>query len=157
MPILLIPLLNFQQHFSVGVNDVTRVLERMPPVAAAAAATGSFSRLDVSNRDSADNSGPTLQLQAILLASDCNPRWLTKHLPSLASSRQVPVIYVKDKGGSLRLGELVKLKTAIAIGVKVTRSNFMNVRIVSILYCTHGYSCFIFSGLHIHIYPSSFM
>ncbi|KAK3026940.1 hypothetical protein RJ639_040346, partial [Escallonia herrerae] len=105
-----------KQHFSVGVNDVTRVLERMPPVAAAA--TGSFSRLDVSNRDSTDNAGSTLQLQAILLASDCNPRWLTKHLPSLASSRKVPVIYVKDKGGSLRLGELVKLKTAIAIGVK---------------------------------------
>ncbi|KAK3022692.1 hypothetical protein RJ639_047608, partial [Escallonia herrerae] len=107
-----------KQHFSVGVNDVTRVLERMPPVAAAAAATGSFSRLDVSNRDSTGNAGPTLQLQAILLASDCNPRWLAKHLPSLASSRKVPVIYVKDKGGSLRLGELLKLKTAIAIGVK---------------------------------------
>lgn len=60
-------------------------------------------------------------MQAILIASDCNPKWLAKHLPSLASSRKVPLIFVKDKrGGSLRLGELVKLKTAIAIGVKVS-------------------------------------
>lgn len=59
--------------------------------------------------------------QAILIASDCNPRWLTKHLPSLALSRKVPLIFVKDKkSGSLRLGQLVKLKTAIAIGVKVS-------------------------------------
>lgn len=59
-------------------------------------------------------------LQAILLATDCNPRWLTKHLPNLAHSKEVPLIFVKDKkGASLRLGELLKLKTAIAIGVKV--------------------------------------
>lgn len=61
----------------------------------------------------------------MLLASDCNPRWLTKHLPSLASSRRVPLIYVKDKkGGSLRLGEVVKLRTAIAIGVKVNATSY---------------------------------
>lgn len=59
-------------------------------------------------------------LQAVLLASDCNPRSLIKHFPSLACSRSVPIILVKDnKGGSIRLGELVNLKTAIAIGVKV--------------------------------------
>lgn len=58
-----------------------------------------------------------------MVASDCNPRWLTKHLPSLAASRGVPLIFVKDKkGGSLRLGELVRLKTAIATGVKVRNS-----------------------------------
>ncbi|KAI4301595.1 hypothetical protein L6164_034857 [Bauhinia variegata] len=51
----------------------------------------------------------------LLVASDCNPRWLTKHLPSLAPSRKLPVIFVKDgKEGSLRLGELAKLKTAKA-------------------------------------------
>eukprot|EP00268_Persea_americana_P056917 TRINITY_DN6774_c0_g1_i3.p1 TRINITY_DN6774_c0_g1~~TRINITY_DN6774_c0_g1_i3.p1 ORF type:complete len:113 (-),score=32.08 TRINITY_DN6774_c0_g1_i3:307-645(-) len=62
---------------------------------------------------------PSIQLQAVLLASDCNPKWLTKHLPGLASSRRVPLIFVRDmKSGSLRLGEVVKLKTAIAIGVK---------------------------------------
>lgn len=62
-----------------------------------------------------------LSMKVILLAADCNPRWLTKHLPGLALSRNVPVIFVKDeKGGSLRLGELVKLKTVIAVGIKVT-------------------------------------
>lgn len=61
------------------------------------------------------------KLQAILIATDCNPRGLTKHLPILASSREVPVIFVKDKkGGSFKLGEIVNLKTAMAIGVKVS-------------------------------------
>lgn len=61
------------------------------------------------------------------------PRWLTKHLPTLASLRKVPVIFVKDKkGGSLRLGELVHLKTAIAIGVKA-RGNGINQAIEEIL------------------------
>lgn len=41
-------------------------------------------------------------------------------MESLANSKKVPVVFVRDKKrGSLRLGELVKLKTAIAIGVKV--------------------------------------
>lgn len=66
-------------------------------------------------------SGTTVILQAIVLACDCNPRWLTRHIPALAESRKVPVIFVKDgKQGSLRLGEVVKLKTAIAVGVKVS-------------------------------------
>lgn len=61
-----------------------------------------------------------MMMQAVLVASDCSSRWLTKHLQSLASSRSVPLIFVKDnKEGSLRLGELVKLKTAIAVGIKV--------------------------------------
>lgn len=65
-----------------------------------------------------------------MIAHDCNPKWLMKHLPSLASSRKVPVIFVKDgKKGSLRLGELVKLKTAIAIGVKVKDHDFHNVNL----------------------------
>uniref|UniRef100_A0A2P2JWI5 Uncharacterized protein LOC103327256 n=1 Tax=Rhizophora mucronata TaxID=61149 RepID=A0A2P2JWI5_RHIMU len=68
----------------------------------------------------------SFRLLAILVASDCNPKWLTKHLPSLASSRNVLLIYVKDnKGGSLRLGELVKLKTAMAVGVKA-KENAVN-------------------------------
>ncbi|KAJ6320054.1 hypothetical protein OIU78_015445 [Salix suchowensis] len=76
---------------------------------------------------------PSVHLQAILIASDCNPKWLAKHLPSLASSRKVPLIFVKDKrGGSLRLGELVKLKTAIAIGVKA-RGNAINEIVEGIL------------------------
>ncbi|KAL9231002.1 hypothetical protein vseg_006280 [Gypsophila vaccaria] len=89
----------YKMQFAVGVNEVTRLLEG-------------------SNASS---------LQAVLVAADCNPKWLTKHLPSLASSRNVPLMYVKDKKeGSLRLGELVKVKTAIAIGVKVKGSNINN-------------------------------
>ncbi|KAG8386023.1 hypothetical protein BUALT_Bualt03G0105900 [Buddleja alternifolia] len=100
-----------KQQFAVGVNEVTRVLERMP-----------------ANRDSKISSDEHLatnhDLQAILLASDCNPRLLTKHLPALAASRNVPLIFVKDtKEGSLRLGELIKLKTAIAIGIKAKGSD----------------------------------
>ncbi|XP_021280334.1 uncharacterized protein LOC110413727 [Herrania umbratica] len=106
-----------KQQFAIGINDVTRVLERMAPIAD----KGSSAQ------------APCLRLQAILLAADCNPRWLTKHLPTLASSRKVPLIFVKDnKKGSLRLGELVKLKTAIAIGVKA-KGNAINQIIEEIL------------------------
>lgn len=97
-----------KQHFSVGVNEATRMLERMHPT---------------SSVNVAMNAKTPVKLQAILLASDSNPKWLSKHLPSLASSRGVPLICVKDKGrGSLRLGELIKLKTAICIGIKARGS-----------------------------------
>ncbi|XP_051125758.1 uncharacterized protein LOC127247784 [Andrographis paniculata] len=103
-----------KKHFAVGVNEVTRVLERMPP--------NYESRISSEEQlqTNCNDSKPTCAyLQAILMASDCNPRWLTKHLPTLAASRNVPIISVKDrKEGSLRLGELIKLKTTIAIGVK---------------------------------------
>ncbi|KAK1323680.1 hypothetical protein QJS10_CPA02g01563 [Acorus calamus] len=103
----------FKQQFSIGVNDVTRVLERMPSHEAEQGA-------DEPPSVHASPKLPLVKLQAVLVASDCNPKWLTKHLPGLASSKGVPVISVRDnKGGSLRLGELVKLKTALAIGVKV--------------------------------------
>ncbi|KAL5700422.1 hypothetical protein ACHQM5_025865 [Ranunculus cassubicifolius] len=106
-----------KQQFSIGVNDVTRVLERMPPTVSCG---NSGQDSDVKSLGLRNSS---VQLQAVILASDCNPRWLTKHIPSLASSRKVPIITVKDKkGGSLRLGQLVKLKTAIAIGVKANGS-----------------------------------
>ncbi|XP_074317781.1 uncharacterized protein LOC141653817 [Silene latifolia] len=71
-----------------------------------------------------DNAASATPLQAVLVASDCNPKSLIKHLPSLATSRKVPLLYVKDKKeGSLRLGELVKVKTAMAIGVKAKKSS----------------------------------
>ncbi|XP_039012155.1 uncharacterized protein LOC120141306 [Hibiscus syriacus] len=96
-----------KQQFAIGVNDVTRVLERMPLITDEGCTTQS----------------PCVRLQAILLAADCNSKWLTKHLPMLVKSRKVPLIIVRDdKKGSLRLGELVKLKTAIAIGVKARGS-----------------------------------
>ncbi|KAH0725995.1 hypothetical protein KY284_001860 [Solanum tuberosum] len=101
-----------KQQFSVGANEVTRVLERMPPIPA-------------NERSSLSLKMHSTRLQVILIASDCHPRLLTKHVESLASSKKVPVVFVKDKKrGSLRLGELVKLKTAIAIGVKDKGNKF---------------------------------
>ncbi|KAL9430501.1 hypothetical protein AB3S75_025817 [Citrus x aurantiifolia] len=110
----------FKQQFSIGVNEVTRVLERMAPRA----------NMGISPQQPhilcGNSKVPSVQLRVILLAADCNPRWLIKHLPGLALSRNVPVIFVKDKkGGSLRLGELVKLKTAIAVGIKA-KGNIIN-------------------------------
>ncbi|MCD7457720.1 hypothetical protein HAX54_035954 [Datura stramonium] len=102
----------FKQQFSVGVNEVTRVLERMPPIPA-------------NERSLLSLKLHSTRLQVILRASDCHPWLLTKHLESLANSKKVPVVFVKDKKrGSLRLGELVKLKTAIAIGVKDKGNQF---------------------------------
>ncbi|XP_060217529.1 uncharacterized protein LOC132644886 isoform X4 [Lycium barbarum] len=100
------------KQFSVGVNEVTRVLERMPPI-------------PTNERSSLSAKLHSTRLQVILIASDCYPRLLTKHLESLANSKKVPVVFVKDKKrGSLRLGELIKLKTAIAIGVKDKGNQF---------------------------------
>ncbi|GMH18857.1 hypothetical protein Nepgr_020698 [Nepenthes gracilis] len=109
-----------KQQFAVGVNEVTRALERMPP------------STQTSNQRFS-SCGFQIRLQAVLVAWDCNPRWLIKHLPALAASRNVPVIYVKDKKqGSIRLGELIKLKTAIAIGVKA-KGNSINQLVERIL------------------------
>ncbi|RCV14181.1 hypothetical protein SETIT_2G405100v2 [Setaria italica] len=104
-----------KKQFAIGVNDVTRVLERMPPAAAPDSAHSSSEAQTVSGRRRA----PLVPLQAVLVAADCNPKWLTKHIPTLASTRQVPVLCLKDnKGGSVRLGHVVNLRTALAIGVK---------------------------------------
>ncbi|XP_057422776.1 uncharacterized protein LOC130716784 [Lotus japonicus] len=106
-----------KQQFSIGVNDVTRVLERMEPCAELESSAELIPLIRSNHK------APSVKLQAVLVASDCNPRWLTKHLQSLASSRSVPLIFIRDnKEGSLRLGELVKLKTAVAIGIKVKGS-----------------------------------
>ncbi|KAM3338228.1 hypothetical protein P3S68_031445 [Capsicum galapagoense] len=97
----------FKQLFSIGVNEVMQMLERMSPI--------HHYRLKCI----------LLDFSVILVASDCHPRLLTKKLESLANSKNVPVVFVKDnKRGSLRLGELIKLKTAIAIGVKDKRNQF---------------------------------
>ncbi|XP_052184699.1 uncharacterized protein LOC127796554 [Diospyros lotus] len=124
-----------KQQFSIGVNDVTRILQRMPQISVNRSSNSSSPPVTRSCEPSkAIAAAPHVQLQAILVASDCSPRWLTRHVPSMASSRKVPLIFVKhDKGGSLRLGELVKLKTAIAIGVKV-KGNTINRLIEEILH-----------------------
>ncbi|KAL7130804.1 hypothetical protein ABFS83_13G157500 [Erythranthe nasuta] len=117
-----------KQQFAVGVNEVTRVLERMTPNRG-----GTISSDEHFMMNGGDRKPPCVDFQAILLASDCNPRWLTKHLPALAASRNVPLIFVRDrKEGSLRLGELIKLKTAIAIGIKA-KGNGVNQLIKEVL------------------------
>ncbi|CAA7398602.1 unnamed protein product [Spirodela intermedia] len=105
-----------KQQFAIGINDVTRVLERMSRKEKGLQA----------EKDSAaihHRPSPLVSLQAVLVASDCTPRYLTHHIPTLANSLGVPVVPVRDYGGgSLRLGELVKLKTAMAVGVKARGS-----------------------------------
>ncbi|CAN6206224.1 unnamed protein product [Urochloa humidicola] len=108
-----------KQQFAIGVNDVTRVLERMPVASAIHSTQNSSEAQIVSGRRRA----PLVPLQAVLVAADCNPKWLTRHIPTLASTRQVPVLSLKDnKGSSLRLGNVVNVRTALAIGVKAKDS-----------------------------------
>ncbi|XP_006658010.1 uncharacterized protein LOC102703412 isoform X1 [Oryza brachyantha] len=108
-----------KRQFAIGVNDVTRVLERMP----AAAVTQSGPCSSEAQTGKAPLTAPSVSLQAVLVAADCNPKWLTKHIPTLASTRQVPVLCLKDnKESSLRLGQVVNVRTALAIGVKARDS-----------------------------------
>ncbi|CAO2172458.1 unnamed protein product [Urochloa humidicola] len=108
-----------KQQFAIGVNDVTRILERMPVASATHSTHNSNEAEIVSSRRRA----PLVPLQVVLVAADCNPKWLTKHIPTLASTRQVPVLSLKDnKGSSLRLGHVVNFRTALAIGLKAKDS-----------------------------------
>ncbi|BAF22308.1 uncharacterized protein [Oryza sativa Japonica Group] len=119
-----------KRQFAVGVNDVTRVLERMP---AATAATHSGHSSTEAITDKALCRAPPVLLQVVLVAADCNPKWLTKHIPTLASTRQVPVLCLKDnKESSLRLGQVVNVRTALAIGVKA-RDSIINKAIDEVL------------------------
>ncbi|CAH2072083.1 unnamed protein product, partial [Thlaspi arvense] len=107
-----------KQQIAIGINEVTRVLERMKP-----------NTVDHQQK----LRQPPVQLQVVIVVADCKPRMLTKHIPNLAASRNVPVLYIRDnKRASLRLGELVKLKTALAIGVKA-RANDLNLILSQIL------------------------
>uniref|UniRef100_A0A453AZB7 Uncharacterized protein n=2 Tax=Aegilops tauschii subsp. strangulata TaxID=200361 RepID=A0A453AZB7_AEGTS len=118
-----------KQQFSVGVNDVTRVLERMPAAAASHSVCSTEAPTSTARRRA-----PLVPLQAVMIAADCNPKWLTKHIPTLASTRQVPVLCLKDnKGSSLRLGQVANVRTALAIGIKVTFLSSLTDR--SALYC----------------------
>lgn len=133
-----------KQMFSVGINDVTRTLERLPiaktiqnnipDIKHPELVPETFGHFTTSEDEDV---GPNKQsfislkktgkqlihLQAVLAAIDCHPRVLVSHLPNLTSSRDVPLLCIEDHGrGSLRLGQLVKLKRAGAIGVKVGKS-----------------------------------
>lgn len=117
-----------KQQFAIGVNDVTRVLERMPP-----AATHSGHCSSEALTSPALRRAPLVPLQAVLVAADCNPKWLTKHIPTLACTRQVPILCLKDnKGSSLRLGQVVNVRTALAIGIKA-RDSIVNKTIDEVL------------------------
>lgn len=117
-----------KQQFCIGVNDVTRVLERMP----ATVASHSVCSSEASTR-TALRRAPLVPLQAVLIAADCNPKWLTKHIPTLASTRHVPVLCLKDnKGSSLRLGQVANVRTALAIGIKA-RGSIINKTIDEVL------------------------
>ncbi|CAM0906952.1 unnamed protein product [Alopecurus aequalis] len=117
-----------KQQFCVGVNDVTRVLERMP----ATASSHSVCSSEGSTR-TVLRRAPLVPLQAVLVAADCNPKWLTKHIPILASTRQVPILCIKDnRGSSLRLGQVANVRTALAIGIKA-RGSIINETIDEVL------------------------
>ncbi|KAM0883065.1 hypothetical protein ACQ4PT_031874 [Festuca glaucescens] len=117
-----------KQQFCVGVNDVTRVLERMPAAVASHSGCSSEALTHKVLRRA-----PLVPLQTVLIAADCNPKWLTKHIPILASTRQVPVLCLKDnRGSSLRLGQLVNVRTALAIGIKA-RNSIINKNIDEVL------------------------
>lgn len=133
-----------KQMFSVGINDVTRTLERLPiaktiqnnipDIKHPELVPETFGHFTTSeDEDVAPNKESfislkktgkqVIHLQAVLAAIDCHPRVLVGHLPNLTSSRDVPLLCIEDHGsGSLRLGQLVKLKRAGAIGVKVGKS-----------------------------------
>ncbi|XP_057834284.2 uncharacterized protein LOC131044847 isoform X2 [Cryptomeria japonica] len=131
-----------KQHFSVGINEVTRTLERMPVasntilesyISDFQSPQDPFSNIERGHEESVPNKdvicreteirGQRVLLQAVLIAVDCHPRALVSHFPGLASSRGVPLFSVENHGsGSEQLGKLLKLKTAVAIGVKVGES-----------------------------------
>lgn len=117
-----------KQQFCIGVNDVTRVLERMP----AAVASHSGCSSEASTHKTLRRA-PLVPLQAVIIAADCHPKWLTKHIPTLASTKQVPVLCLKDnKGSSLRLGQVANVRTALAIGIKA-RDSIINKTIDEVL------------------------
>lgn len=61
----------------------------------------------------------------------------------MAASRNVPLISIKDrKEGSVRLGELIKLKTAIAIGIKVISQPFIIFLVVFHIFCVFSLFAF---------------
>lgn len=61
------------------------------------------------------------------MAMDVHPRALVGHVAWLCANRGVPVLPVigGDGCGSLRLGELLGTRTAIAIGIKVSNPSLL--------------------------------
>ncbi|KAL2630356.1 hypothetical protein R1flu_015042 [Riccia fluitans] len=112
---------NLKVHFCIGINSVTRTLERMPSKnkkrSGIAEKLANLSEMELSG---AGKSKPET-LQAIVVAVDVQPKNLVGHLGYLCHSRGVPMVSINggDGMGSLRLGEVLGLKTAVVIGIKI--------------------------------------
>ncbi|KAH9550669.1 hypothetical protein CY35_10G083500 [Sphagnum magellanicum] len=110
-----------KENLIVGINNVTRALEKLPSDAANTFNTNLQLKV-VQNIDAGlqDLELKVTQLQVVLVAIDVNPRTLINHVMLLCTSRGVPILPVSggDGCGSLRLGELLGTRTAIAIGIK---------------------------------------
>ena len=63
-------------------------------------------------------------MQAVIVAMDVKPKTLVAHLGVLCASRGVLMLPISggDGSGSLKLGEVLGTRTAIAIGIKVSMS-----------------------------------
>jgi len=110
-----------KENLIVGINNVTRALEKLPSDAANTFNTNLQLKV-VQNIDAGlqDLELKVTQLQVVIVAIDVNPRTLINHVMLLCTSRGVPILPVSggDGCGSLRLGELLGTRTAIAIGIK---------------------------------------
>lgn len=61
-------------------------------------------------------------MQAVIVAADVQPKALVAHFGALCASRGVVMLPISggDGSGSLKLGEVLGTRTAIAIGIKVS-------------------------------------
>lgn len=117
-------------NLCVGINNVSRALERMP-----AKPAGSEGEPQSKRSKSVDNIVTGLEtlgqqlrpkrangtpLQAVIVAMDVQPKALVAHLGVLCASRGVLMLPISggDGTGSLKLGEVLGTRTAIAIGIK---------------------------------------
>jgi len=118
-------------HLLVGINNVTRALERMhvnpvisdrePQPKRLKLVDNAVAELEMMVQKGQVEKLNVTPLQAVIVAIDVHPRVLVSHLVSLCASRGVPMLPVSGGGdgcGSLRLGELLGTRTAIAIGIK---------------------------------------
>lgn len=124
--------------FCIGINNVTRALEMMPivqnkwrqkkpPDLSAIISKpiqggegGNQACIRSANYNKTMSSLNATHLQAVIVASDVHPRLLVSHLPDLTASRNVPFLTISagNGTGSVRLGRIFNLRTAIAVGLK---------------------------------------
>ncbi|KAG0597957.1 hypothetical protein M758_12G033100 [Ceratodon purpureus] len=118
-------------NLCVGINNVSRALERMP----AKSAITSLGEPQSKRSKTVDNIVTELEalgqqiqpkrakatpLQAVIVAIDVQPKALVAHLGVLCASRGVLMLPIRggDGSGSLKLGEVLGTRTAIAVGIK---------------------------------------